>query len=388
MGKYGWVLLIALIHSNCSAYEWLYPVGAVTIESSLKIYVIYQKSVDHLELWLWDPLTKIATKGLLSSYIPAALKILPDASGFSFIDSGRVRIKYFSKRSPKTVDIYEPIYDIGPLAWLDEHRGYLAAKRTELFELFQMCTHGYIYALTQQAASDCMYPQIIDNQLLYIKRTRTEESFTYCIIQSHYTPVICPHEIPEEQQIDYVRSGRDITYVRSVEHTIIDCADKSIAFLKMIDATQGFCIQHPPVIDKHDPLLSCTYHRIYKKETTWQMEQIFTFNIPTYLLFDSQIRLYESMLPLVPQYHNNAIYYVHTESIHEPLNVYSFDCASGTSNQITFANNVDQSSIALLFTPGLLYHGGVVLHDKQQHQHPLMWIQDTDVCFELPFIDI
>jgi len=102
-------LLLCLCSSLSSyAIEFLYPVAQINQDGTNKIYVMYQKSLTHVELWVWDPETKVATKGLLSSHTPVNFRLLPGNKGFSFIDNGRIKIKLFNHRSIQSIDIYDP----------------------------------------------------------------------------------------------------------------------------------------------------------------------------------------------------------------------------------------------------------------------------------------
>ena len=136
------VFLIALMQctSISSHAEFLYPVGTVVFENTERVVVLYQQGA-HLELWLWDPLTKSAFKGL-SHYTPAGLVVLPSSTQFSFIDHERIRIKSVAKKSPKALDMY-PLYDFGLLYWIDDENCYCSARERHHYNLF----HEYLYSL-------------------------------------------------------------------------------------------------------------------------------------------------------------------------------------------------------------------------------------------------
>ena len=75
------VVLVGSIHAS----EFVYPVAAIPHSNDL--LVIYQKTPHHIELWQCNMSTHHAEHVLLSRYTPAGLKILPDGSGYSFIDN-------------------------------------------------------------------------------------------------------------------------------------------------------------------------------------------------------------------------------------------------------------------------------------------------------------
>ena len=90
-------IFLLAIHFSLYAEQFIYPVAAIDNEGK-EILVVYQKSLDDIELWIWDSATKCAMKGLLSAYVPAGIKMLPSGAGFSFVDEGRLRVKNFYKR--------------------------------------------------------------------------------------------------------------------------------------------------------------------------------------------------------------------------------------------------------------------------------------------------
>lgn len=381
--------MMLLLTTLCSGYEWLYPVGSFIQDDHTKLYVIYQKSIDHLELWLWDPESKIATKALLSTHTPAALRQLPDATGFSFIDAGRIRIKYADKRSAKTIDIYEPIYDINPLTWQNSHQCYFSARRLDLFEIFMSCTHGHLISLAQQATSDCMYPTIINDSLFYIKRYLNDDTYHYSLVQSSCTQFDCPYELPEEEKIAFLNSKKSVVS-NNKERSLVEWGTDPIAFLHMINERCGFFIKHPALIDKHDPLLACSYYQIHQDGEKWNTKKLFDFALPTYILFDNELRLYESMLPLIPLYNANHIYYLNAQSENVPLRLYDYNLITNCSTELSHNNHIDESVVGPLISKKMLYYGGVV-SDEQTNQHhpkPVMWIQDDAICFDLPVLPI
>ena len=107
MSKYLFFML--LFFGIINSEEFLYPVASFNNDGQNFIYVIYQKNVHHLELWSVNSETMIATKLLMSNFSPAGVRLLPNQAGFSFIDNGRIRVKYTNKRSPLSFDFEYPI---------------------------------------------------------------------------------------------------------------------------------------------------------------------------------------------------------------------------------------------------------------------------------------
>ena len=73
MKKIGFILAVLCgTLLRMSGQEYVYPVGVLSHQQE-KIYLLYQKSLGHVELWIWDVHTKEAQKGLLSTFTPAGL---------------------------------------------------------------------------------------------------------------------------------------------------------------------------------------------------------------------------------------------------------------------------------------------------------------------------
>src|SRR5579872_7448020 len=131
------ILLTLLASSACASHEYLYPVAAYkTPEGASRLLLLYQKSSANIELWEWDPITKHANKALPASHTPAGVRMLPDNSGFSFIDEDRIRIKKFTKRSAKTLELREPLHSLGPVTWAEDGTGYFHAQGKKNFCIF------------------------------------------------------------------------------------------------------------------------------------------------------------------------------------------------------------------------------------------------------------
>src|SRR5579871_4380579 len=117
------------------AIEYMYPVACLNDET---ILYIHQLNPTCIQLYSWNPVTDIHEPLLWSLYNPANVQLLPNNTGFSFIDNGRLRIKLFEKRSPKTIDFDDPIFNINGLQWIDEHSCCCSAQYGSYFSIFQL----------------------------------------------------------------------------------------------------------------------------------------------------------------------------------------------------------------------------------------------------------
>src|SRR5690606_3475103 len=102
--------------------EYLYPVAHLSDYKT--IFLIHQKYNYSIELLIWDCETNQIQEGLWSLFNPAGFQLLPDESGFSFIDNGRLRIKYFNKRSPKVIDFDNYFYNMSLINWINSDEFY------------------------------------------------------------------------------------------------------------------------------------------------------------------------------------------------------------------------------------------------------------------------
>ena len=442
------------VHTG-NAEEFLYPVVATGSGADQKVYVLYQKSLTHIELWLWDPVTKIATKALLSTFTPAGISLLPDDIGFSFIDNGRVKVKMHSKRSPKSLEWYEPVYDIGNLHWINNTCYYFHAKEQERYGLFHGTMHGEIDPLVIHHEKDCMYPHKIESTLFYIERTPSVQGGSYAIMRAPYPLISCDSTSPFNNTKDFERRVAELLstnfqkkeplIVSENHEKIIDFGQQAVAFLYMLSDKEGFCIGHPTHIDKHDATMTLVCYQLRAPTTTlgvltdtapkglsemifqnsascmtssgtpiqaasekrtpanflgWQVQELFTFEIPLdVLLPESDSRLYESMLPLLPRYDEHVIYFVDSARrthINTDKNklltkttpvLYCYSRANGTVTQLSHTHYVQQAFFSPLSLGDSLIYGGSILYEDgvRVTGAPGMWLNEQgQLSIELP----
>lgn len=418
-----WLLFTTLLVSRVQGEEFLYPVAATGYGDEQKVYILYQKSLTHIELWLWDPLTKAATKALLSTFTPAGVKILPHDVGFSFIDNGRIKVKMHSKRSPKSLEWYEPVYDIGNLGWIDASCYYFHAKQQEHYGIFHGTLHGEIDPLVVKKGKDCMYPNKIDSTLFYIERTPDSQGGSYALMRAPYPATTCDPISPFNNTQDFERRVSELlsnnfqqkeALIGNSEHEkIIDFGTQPVAFLYMLSDHEGFCIGHPTHLDKHDatmPLVCYYLQRMTyagsacvpveeKRSIVWRLQELFTFQIPLDLLLpESSSRLYESILPLLPYYDQARIYFVDSTDRAQPGNnhnnstlaLYCYHRTQQTITRISRIPQTQQSYFAPLRIGNRLLFGGSTLHEESRIPDiPGMWLNEQGLlCIELPYREI
>lgn len=338
--------------------EFLYPVGPVIFEQAEHMCVLYQTG-SHLELLLWNPITKQAIKGL-SHQTPAGLMILPSRTAFSFIDHERVRIKSLSKKSSKALDLH-PLYDFNILHWIDDQNYYCSARERRFYNLFHVTLSGDFYQLTNTPFCEYTYPQKINDLLFYLKK---DSLGIYTIEKTRYPSVeidicqkhICllasqPYSLEELACCDETRhctlTPSDILMTFSEPHS-------ALSFLSMVDEKEGFFLKHVdyPFLERSKKVMDFECWQLLKEEK-WTSKKLFTFSLPLDFLYGQQ-RLWESILRLVPVRVQDAFFYVSADK-QGYLDVYRYEIAD--ENVTCYTKSSEQH---YFFTP-VFYQGNALL---------------------------
>lgn len=387
------LLFLLAFYSSYASAEYVYPVAAASAE---QVYVLYQKSVDHVELWLWNSITKKASKALLSTFSPAGLQLLPDGSGFSFIDNDRIRVKMQGRRQPRAVGFYEPIYDISLIQWIDHEAFYFSAKEKDKYNIFHGTIYGTCHRIISIKHGDCMYPQLRGSDLYFIER---DDNNDYAIVSIPYPTipreecVPCTDPAQFEERVKAIMQERGEVSIRSYadlskRSLVADFGKHPIAFLRMYTDTFGIVIEYPAFVNRADTFIPFTCHAIERMHDEWQTSELFSFNIPAQLLMTgSSQRLYESVLPLLPRFdEKKSLFFVNTNKFKPGLNVCEFrlDIRS-------FLKSFDhEENEGMFFSPlcskfGNWYGGTLTMTDGMLADQVCMYFDaDGDVCFNLP----
>ena len=360
------LFFIFIIPFSMQSIEYVYPVAALNQDNLL---LIEQKAADNITLWFWDRRTKQLKPGLWSRFNPAGLRLLPDKSGFSFIDNGLVKVKFFHKRSPKTIALDEPLYDISMVQWIDNHRCYVSAKKNNRFGIFQLTMKGDVDCIVENPFADCLYPQKIDNLLFYIERI----NHNYRLMSVSYPEMLLCNNDNFNAIDDFDTQVQEIIdkQVRKEKkrrvtdkQLIFDFKRQPIAFLHMISSSEGFVLEYDAYVDSKDDSILFSYLHLMKTDNNWYYDQLFSFAIPSALLLaDSSTRLYESILPLLPRHINNTIYFA--DARHQKnLNIFRYDLDLGTTKQKTFTKSNNRHRFAPFVVNDRLFVGGIFVLDN------------------------
>ncbi len=333
---------LIFLSSPAFAGEFLYPVGADSHQSL--IYLIYQKTPSHIELWGWNPDTKQAQQILLSRLTPAGFQLLPDGRSFSFIDQGLLKVKQLLKRSPRTIEFDAPLYNVELVHWVDEQCCYTHGKYKDHFGLFHITMDGDVSPLCMADKADCLYPQKVGDELFYIER---DERWRYRIAKTEY---VLPPELDSfgERRAWYKVQRQD-------PEMLINFAQRPIIFLRMVNEKEGFVIEHDRAMSRRDHAVEFSYHRIEKQGKDWSSERLFRFSVPSRFLFLSkQDRFYEALLPLLPRQIGGNVLYV--DSADRDLGLFRYDLTSKTTHKVLESD--EQSFFAPIFFNEQLLSGG------------------------------
>lgn len=281
--------------------QYIYPVAAFEQQDGAHVLLLNQKSLEQIELYDWSAHTKTMCKILMSMYTPTSIKILPDGSGFSFVDNGRIRIKRFDKRSVKSLDIYEPIYGIEQISWLNNECCYFHAQSDGYYGIYQLTLEEELTPILLKNHTDYMYPVIIAQTLFFIERVKQADKYIY-------------------------KFGTYDLNKKTIE-TLVNLGTKNFIMLTMHSLSEGFALEPVPV----SGMEKFYYHKIFIADKNWQTHKLFDFSIPHDLLFNDRKRIYESLLPFIPRHTAQFIFFSSYDLKTERMILYKFDITTKKS---------------------------------------------------------
>ena len=294
----------------CNSEEFIYPVAKINDEN---IFIVHQKAVDDLSLFVWNSENKVATKELSSIYLPSHIRMLPSKSGFSFINRGRIQIKLFQKRAPKAIDIFEPIDSISSMNWVSDNQFYLVGKYLHHYKVFLCNISDSSYQLsylTNLDSMDYMYPFKIKDSLFCISKN---ENQVYFITEQSWSPTL------------YGQSR-----INNFQEVIIESSEP-LCFLYMKNKNKGYFLKCNLFNTQHDKELTFTCCCCLKKDSSWDIESLFSFKIPMkYIIGESEYRVYESIYPFLPNYkRDEEIFFVDFDKNHQSFFIYVYNTLTG-----------------------------------------------------------
>lgn len=296
---------IMAVHFSFCNGRYIYPVACLPCCGSNKIMVMAQEG-NRSTLYLWDSQIKTTQKLLWSAHTPVGVKVLPSRKGFSFIQDGHICTKYFINRSVHAVEFFEPpIYGIEEVYWLDDENCFFHAKQGNSFSIYEASVEGDVERIMEVKGNDCMYPSKVGDALFFLLRQSKPSAAAICK---------CTYE--------KMAPGEAKAY-----EVLYSQADSAIMHLSMHSETEGFFITHESTVLLNRPCVPFNFYQLYYQNDRWQASFLFTFEIPTDLLFGPE-RIHESVLPLLPRQAGRYIYFVTTVNAY--LAIHSYDLDSGT----------------------------------------------------------
>lgn len=413
-------LIQFLLYSASShAQEYMYPVAAFSDDS---IGFIHQATFEKIELYKWNYLTKAVEPSLPSRFCPAHITMLPDSLGFSFIDNGIIRIKFSHKRSPKSLEITEPIYNINGVFWEKENNlvhGYFSAQYQDHYALVRIDLDGHITHIIFSKTSDFLYPQKAGDNLLFIARSIENTCVHYNLCKIKFDSYCDSRELKitdQEQEHSEIKKtihteiGASQLSEQLSEITFLDFGTQPICFLVAEDQKKeeinavGYVVayvSHTESLvtfayyqisqDSHDPSVAQEYPEQERmaqasSQDIWSKKKLFDFVLPTSFLFtQGPNQLYEHIAPLLPKKIGNSIYFSHTthsdlvfsdpvkhqterlenqpqnNSLIAPesnINIFSYNLATQDIEQVTHACDPGEHFFCPLKVGNELYYGG------------------------------
>ena len=325
-----------------------------------KIYTIYQKENNQKEIWTLDLKQNQATQCLFSNYAPSAVKLLPNNSGFSFIQDGQLRVKYFHKRSPKTIAFNLSLKDFHLVEWLDVRQCYFSARRLHKnLIMIGEINHAEVHVIMEDSYGDAFYPQKVDDNLYYVRKVNGRNS----VIKTKF---LNPFVSEDEQVVlDFLPDDDDML--------LLDAGSYKIAGFKMVDQNCGYFVvlNSAPT----DEFIKFSYHKICYNQNraipdpvlakNWHKKHLFDFVLKKNILIDKSNQLEQIVEIFWPEHclalHNESniisenIFFTSTAS-NGTMNIFKYDHLTGQVIQITDASK-DEHALRPILVGNKIYYG-------------------------------
>lgn len=342
--------------------EYVYPVATLDDET---IFIMHQKSSDCLELWSWNIKTQLAFKELSSLYIPAQVTLLPSKKAYSFLDRGSLRIKSFEKRSPKTIEINEPIQDLQTITWIDDQTFYCTARYKKMYKpfMYDIDQSQSLQALAPMNDSvHYLFPNKINDQLFCITLDQDQK---YQLVQLSWNP----------QPLLQQNSENQPKVLATLSEINPSC------FLHMVSATQGFLL----TMQKSE-LYSFSCCEITIENDAATLRTLFTFSIPGHLILgNGSQRLYESLYPFLPRYTQDYIYFTHYNE-HNRCFVYQYNRHDQTTQSIPLQDSLLREN-QQVFSP-LIHSQGVLVGYSCESSDYIFYDPIAVTHYQLPWTTV
>ncbi|HJM68401.1 MAG TPA: hypothetical protein QGF02_00490 [Candidatus Babeliales bacterium] len=333
------LLFLSFSLQSLTPMRCCYPVAATIKGGQTCVFYLDQQSLQCLQLWEVNPHgCSDPNKALMFIYSPSSISLLPSQRGFGFIDRGRIKMKSFIKRSPHSLDFYEPIYNITRAQWIDDEHCYFSAKQDSRYKLFISDLEGELDVLVDTEGADIVYPSHVGDSIYYLSKD-TKEGINLFRIDRNSNEVDC----------------------------VMPLGRKNVAFLEMRSGTEGFFVQAPFSIDTEADNLELEYYRIYL-DGEWKLEKLFSFTLPTHYLFGKgPERFYESLMAFLPKAHEDEILF--SSLLDAYVDIFTYNRVSRRVLPI-LEDRVEFDRFGAMEYHGEIYYGRTVRGDTDYDEMP------------------
>jgi len=398
-------ILLLCYSASMYAQQYMYPVAALSDNS---IGFIHQSSCEKIELYTWDYLTQTVEPGLPSRFSPAHIALLPENMGFSFIDNGIIRVKFFHKRSPKSFEIAEPIYNINGVFWEKEDNlmfGYFSAQYQDHYALVRIDLDAHITHIIFSKTADFLYPQKVGANIFFIARSIEGSGMRYSLCKLKFDA----SRESEQEKITY-QEYRDEEIKKNIhaemrgeiggqqlsDFVLLDFGTQPICFLAVEDPTEYQALTQEigaqkvvmyvvAYISHTESHATFAYCQIIQEQNNWRKKKLFDFALPTSFLFtQGPNQLYEHIVPLLPKKIGDSIYFSHANPVYSGekerpadhledlaknnnliapesnINIFSYNITTQAIEQVTHACDPGEHYFCPRKHGDDLYYGGTV----------------------------
>lgn len=315
------ICISLFVHSSLqSLLQTCYPLAFD--DNNNKIYFVMQEGTDTIELWQKNITTNVIKKLLMNAYKPVGFSLLPSRNGFSFIHNDAVYVKKFQKRSPRRIEFLEPIYGINTIIWEADEVFYFAAYFRKKYALFKSDLEGAVECVVSYTQADCLWPCILNKTIFFLKR--------------------------EDNLVTHL-----VALDGANEKIILSFAERiPTSFLSMVNDKEGYCVQYEPYFSQE---IACKCLHFFKRDDIWIIESLFSFSLPIKYFVEGEHRFFESIMPFLPCYTHNYIYYCSLNAM-GTISIFSYEIATRITKEIMFSNE-NISFIAPLYVKNKLCCG-------------------------------
>ncbi len=334
----------------------IYPIAS----DGQKIYTIYYNNNERKEIWAFDFQKKEACKSLFSCHTPSAVKLLPNLAGFSFIQENQLKVKYFHKRSPKTVDFNLSLNDLHSVEWLDLCQCFFSARRLHKnLIMIGEINQAEIHVIMEDCFGDALFPKKIEDDLFYVRRVNER----YSVIKTKF---LNPFVNEDDQVLDFLPDDDD-------DLLLLDAGSCKIAGFKMIDQNCGYLVIMNS--DQSDEFIKFSYNKICYNlnraipdpvlAKNWHKKHLFDFELKKSILVDKTNQLNQMVEIFWPEHclvldnstnlTSENIFFTSTAN-NGTMNIFKYDLASGQISQLTNAS-MDEHALRPILVGNKIFYG-------------------------------